>query len=141
MQQQTRTLVITPHTFPWIVAILGGICCCLVASVVSNSLRSHGLQLTRLLSPTRQEQRSGFPCPPPGDLPSPGIQRTSPAWQMDSLTLEPPEKLSVGLVQNKMYLNFVCSQSIFFLLKKKQKQKRNKDCGWINSPHPASYFR
>ena len=124
MQQQTRTLVITPHTFPWIVAILGGICCCLVASVVSNSLRSHGLQLTRLLSPTRQEQRSGFPCPPPGDLPSPGIQRTSPAWQMDSLTLEPPEKLSVGLVQNKMYLNFVCSQSIFFLLKKKNKNKK-----------------
>ena len=70
---------------------------------------------------SRQEHWSGFPCPPPGDLPSPGIERTSPAWQMDSLPLEPPEKLCIGLVQNKMYLNFVWSQSIFFLLKKRNR--------------------
>ena len=46
-------------------------------SVVSNSLRPHGLQLSRLLCPwrfSRQESWSGLPCPPPGDLPNPGIE-------------------------------------------------------------------
>ena len=35
----------------------------------------------------RQEYWSGLPCPPPGDLPDPGIEPTSPAWQVDSLPL------------------------------------------------------
>jgi len=34
---------------------------------------------------SRQEYWSGLPCPPPGDLPHPGI--TSPALQADSLLL------------------------------------------------------
>ena len=34
-----------------------------------------------------------MPCPPPGDLPNPGIERRSPTLQMDSLLSEPPEKL------------------------------------------------
>ena len=48
----------------------------LSCSVVSNSLRPHGLLPTRLLCPwgfSRQEYWSGLPCPPPGDLPNPGI--------------------------------------------------------------------
>ena len=39
---------------------------------------------------SRQEYWSGLPCPPPGDLPSPGIEPTSPwllHWQTDSLPL------------------------------------------------------
>jgi len=38
---------------------------------------------------TRQEYWSGLPCPPPGDLPDPGIKLVSPAspaLQVDSLT-------------------------------------------------------
>ena len=35
----------------------------------------------------RQEYWSGFPCPPPGDLPNPGIEPPSPALQADSLLL------------------------------------------------------
>ena len=38
---------------------------------------------------TRQEYWSGLPCPPPGDLPDPGIKYMSPespALQVDSLT-------------------------------------------------------
>ena len=35
----------------------------------------------------RQEYRSGLPLPSPGDLPDPGIEPTSPAWQADSLAL------------------------------------------------------
>ena len=35
----------------------------------------------------RQEYWSGLPCPPPGDLPNPGIEPVSPALQADSLPL------------------------------------------------------
>ena len=34
----------------------------------------------------------GLPCPPPGHLPHPGIEPSSPALQADSLPSEPPEK-------------------------------------------------
>ena len=36
---------------------------------------------------SRQEYWSGFPCPPPGGLPDPGIKPVSPALQADSLPL------------------------------------------------------
>ena len=61
-------------------------------SVLSNSLRPHGLQPTRLLCPwgfSRQEYWSGFPCPSPGDLLNPGIIHRSPTLQVDSLPFEP----------------------------------------------------
>ena len=35
----------------------------------------------------RQEYWSGFPFPSPGDLPDPGIEPTSPSWQVDPLPL------------------------------------------------------
>ena len=50
------------------------------SSVVSNSLRPHGPQPAKLLCPwgfSRQEYRSELPCPPPGDLPNPGIEPMS----------------------------------------------------------------
>ena len=40
----------------------------------------------------RQEYLGGLPCPPPGDLPNPGIEPRSPALQMDSLPSELPGK-------------------------------------------------
>ena len=39
---------------------------------------------------SRQEYWSGFPCPPPGDLPDPEIEPRSPTLQVDSLPSEPP---------------------------------------------------
>ena len=39
---------------------------------------------------SRQEYWSGLPCPPPEDLPHPGLEARSPALQMDSLLTEPP---------------------------------------------------
>ena len=36
------------------------------------------------------ESWSGLPFPPPGDLPDPGIEPGSPAFQADVLTSEPP---------------------------------------------------
>ena len=41
---------------------------------------------------SRQENLSGFPCPPPGDLLYPGTKPASPALQVDSLRTEPPGK-------------------------------------------------
>ena len=37
----------------------------------------------------RQEYWSGWPLPPPGDLPDPGIEPGSPALQADSLLTKP----------------------------------------------------
>ena len=62
-----------------------GLVLVLRCSVMSDSLQPHGLQPTRLLCPqgfSRQEYWNGLPCPPLGDLPSPGIEPesfTSPA--------------------------------------------------------------
>ena len=41
---------------------------------------------------SRQEYWSGLPCPSPGDLPDPGIEPESPAFQAESLLSEPPGK-------------------------------------------------
>ena len=49
---------------------------------------------------SRQKYWSGLPFPPPGDLPDPGTEPTSPALQADSLPLEPlgkPYDLLVNL--------------------------------------------
>jgi len=35
----------------------------------------------------RQDYWGGLPFPPPGDLPNPGNEAVSPAWQADSLPL------------------------------------------------------
>ena len=53
-------------------------------SVMSDSLRPHGLQPATLLCPwgfSRQEYWSGLPCRPPGVLPKPGVLPRSPALQ------------------------------------------------------------
>ena len=45
-----------------------------------HSVQPHGLPPVRLLSQwefSRQEYWSGLPCPPPGDLPDPGIKTLS----------------------------------------------------------------
>ena len=73
------------------------IMCCAVLSRsgVSDSLRPHGLQPTRLLYPwgfSRQENWSALPCPAPGDLPNPGMKVRSPALQVNSSPTEPPVK-------------------------------------------------
>ena len=41
---------------------------------------------------SRQEYWGGLPFPSPGDLPNPGIEPGSPAFQADTLTSEPPGK-------------------------------------------------
>ena len=71
------------------------VCAVLSLSVMSDSLQPHGLLPTKLLHPwgfSKQECWSELPCPPPGDLPSPGNKLRSPVSQADSLPSEPPGK-------------------------------------------------
>ena len=42
---------------------------------------------------SRLEYWSGLSCPPPGDLPNPGIKPRSPALEADPLLSEPPGKI------------------------------------------------
>ena len=54
------------------------------------SLWTGAHQASLSLGFSQQEYWSGLPCPPPGDLPDPGIESASPlapAWQADSLLL------------------------------------------------------
>ena len=51
---------------------------------------------------SRQEYWSGLPCPPPGDLPDPGVEPRSPALQADSLPFELPRKSNIYQINIKM---------------------------------------
>ena len=66
---------------------------------------------------SRQEYWSGLPFPSPGNLPDPGIELGSPAWQADSLLSEPPEKAS-KLNSDSNRTNSLCfsSSPVLFLL-------------------------
>ena len=57
-------------------------------SVVSDSLPPQGLSMEF----PKKEYWSELPCPPPGDLPDPGIKPRSPAFQADFLPSELPGK-------------------------------------------------
>ena len=55
---------------------------------------------------SRQEYWSGLPCPPPGDLPTPGIKSASPlslALQGESLPTEPPKNPIYVKSKKKQY--------------------------------------
>ena len=54
---------------------------------------------------SRQEYWSGLPFPSSGDLPDPGIEPGSPAFQADILTSEPPGS-GVGII-NLVMLVFI----------------------------------
>ena len=74
----------SPLPYSFRVGVLTRLLCavlCLVA-LLSPNLHPHGLKPAKLLCPwgfSRQEYWSGLPCPPPGDLPSPGIKHRPPA--------------------------------------------------------------
>ena len=54
-------------------------------------------------SPGKKEYWSGLPCPPPGDLPNPGIEPRVPTLQVDSLSSEPPGKLNTLAILHKTF--------------------------------------
>ena len=57
---------------------------------------------------SRQEYWSGLPFPPPGDLPDPGVEPTSPALAGGFFTAEPPGKYVIPqLAVIKPSLNYL----------------------------------
>ena len=59
--------------------------CAVLCLVTFSSLRLCGLYCARLPCPwgvSRQEYLRGLPCPPPGNLPNPGIKSRSPTLQV-----------------------------------------------------------
>ena len=56
------------------------------------TLRTAAHQAPPSMGFSKQEHWSGLPCPPPGDLPNPGIELGSLALQAVSLPSEPPRK-------------------------------------------------
>ena len=61
---------------------------------------------------SRQEYWSGVPFPSSGDLPDPGINPGSPAFQADALTSEPPGKPIV--LQSETKVSFIIFFSFVF---------------------------
>ena len=59
----------------------------------------HGILQARVLG--------GLPFPSPGDLPNPGIEPGSPAFQADALTSEPPGKLKTQNFRTERTLEWV----------------------------------
>ena len=58
---------------------------------------------------SRQEHWSGWPCPPPGDLPDPGTEPWSPALQADSLPAEPQ-----GGPYTQLYIKQIINKDLLY---------------------------
>ena len=104
-------LAYNPHIPPHTCEVIS---VCLVTQSCPT-LWPHGLQPARLLCPrgfSRQEYWSGLPCPPPGDLPNPGIEPKFPALQADSLPSEPSGKPGEGF---GIWMNSTCQPSPGYL--------------------------
>ena len=73
------------------------LCAVLSHAVVSDSVTSWTVawQVPLFVGFPRQEYWSGFPCPPPGNLPNLRIEPRSPELQADSLPFEPPGKPNI----------------------------------------------
>ena len=108
---------------------------CQVSSVVSTSSRPHGQLPTRLLCPwgfSRQEHWSELPCPPPGDLPDPGIKPTSlmaPALQVDSLPLShwgSPLIIITTILKSSVFIILKIHSLFLFKSKPSEKLKKKK---------------
>ena len=75
--------------------------CCYCCLVIKScpSVCDHQAPLSMAFC--RHEYCSGSPFPSPGDLPNPGIEPMSPAWQADSLWMS-----HLGSPANQTYFNF-----------------------------------
>ena len=97
---------------------------CVLSHVRLCNLLDRALQVSLSLEFSSQEQWSGLPCPPPGDIPYPGIRTptpASPALQADSLLLShhgsPEHVLSIhcNLLETGIYTNCNSNSNIYLL--------------------------
>ena len=65
----------------------------------------------------RQEYWSGLPFPSSGDVPNPGIESTSPAWQVNSLPLShlgSPPNTATKTNKQKHFFNIFFKELVYF---------------------------
>ena len=72
---------------------------------------------------SRQEFWSELPCPPPRDLPNPGIEPGSPALEADSLPPEPPGKPYISV--------YICHTHIYIHIYTERERERSTGTQWI----------
>ena len=89
-----------PNYYPKHLPIFNPTCVCVLScfSYVQPcaTLWAVDCQVPLSIGFSRQEYQRGLPCPPPGDLPNPGMEPESlisPALQVDSLPLALPGKV------------------------------------------------
>ena len=68
------------------------VCACVLSHVWLCDLMATARQALLSMGLSWEEYWSGWPLPPPGDLPNSGIEPRPPSWEVDSLPDEPPEK-------------------------------------------------
>ena len=83
---------------------------------------------------SRQEYWSGLPFPSPGDLPNPGIEPRSLAFQADGLTSEPPGKPQRKEPNNK------ARQSLLRLLASQKDKQLTYLLLEVHTPHMCVFF-
>ena len=78
---------------------------------------------------SRQEHWSGLPFPSPKDFPDPGVESTSPAWQVDSLSHLKPQRTAIPMLPDMQTNNcFIpCFQVIALSLKPNHNVFINRD--------------
>ena len=64
---------------------------------------------------SRQEYWSGLACPPPGDLPDPGIEPVCPDLQLDSSPLAPHSRLWSLFVFKFLFSHFLTKCMTLYL--------------------------
>ena len=93
----------------------------------SATLQTIAHQIPLSMGFSRQEYWSGLPCPPPGDLPDPGIKSTSPVLTGRFFATEPPGKPCKKGHYCNMYMDCVTdNDSVKFLgVKRELDRKEN----------------
>ena len=76
--------------FSWGLPVCMLSCVWLIVTPCTVAHVTVALQAPLSMGFSRQEYWDGLPCPPPGDLPDPGIEPRSPTLQEDTLPSEPP---------------------------------------------------
>ena len=81
----------------------------------SGTPRTVVCQASLVMGFSRQEYWNGWSCPPPGDLPNPGIEPispVSPALACRFLTMEPPGKPDEQACEDKYMNSYRCEDSL-----------------------------
>ena len=68
-----------------------------------NAMDCIAFQVPLAMGFSRQEYWSELPCPPPEDLPNPGVEPRSPTLEVNSLLSEPPGKPIETVVASIFY--------------------------------------